>query len=66
MISKEAATEASRAKVSYVRISGGHLITGIVDSTQYDFMIYKYIYWWVDSQTNYKNEKVGEIKDNEN
>ena len=44
MISKEAATEASTSGVSYVQHSRGHLITGIVDSIQLDFIINKYIF----------------------
>ena len=44
MMSKEATTEASASGVSYVQLSRGHLILGIVDSIQKDFIINKYIF----------------------
>ena len=44
MINKEAATEASTSGVSYEQISRRNLIIGIVDSTQFDFIIIKYLF----------------------
>ena len=44
MIIKGAATEALSSDVSYHNsLSRGHLTTGIVDLSQYDFIINKYL-----------------------